>query len=89
MKFPTCCRYYLLLMEIRCINAESAYKAIHWPSIILIDRDDAFCAGAAKNRRRGFSGSRDLMDVCRRQGPYLMLGYPVCDVQPLACLFRL
>lgn len=26
----------LLMGKFRCINAESAYKAIHWPSIILI-----------------------------------------------------
>lgn len=26
----------LLMGKFRCIDAESAYKAIHWPSIILI-----------------------------------------------------
>lgn len=28
----------LLMGKFRCIDAESAYKSIHWPSIILIVR---------------------------------------------------
>ncbi len=62
----------LLMGKFRCINAESAYKAIHWPSIILIVGMMPL-PGAAK------TGGVDLvvkglMDVAGGEGPYLMLG---------------
>ena len=62
----------LLMGKFRCINAESAYKAIHWPSIILIVGMMPF-AGIAE------TGGVDLvvqglMDVAGSKGPYLMLG---------------
>lgn len=62
----------LLMGKFRCINAESAYKAIHWPSIILIVGMMPFALALQK------TGGVDLvvkglMDVAG-QGPYLMLG---------------
>ncbi len=62
----------LLMGKFRCINAESAYKAIHWPNIILIVGMMPF-ALALQNWRRRFGGGR--VDGCRRQQrPYVMLG---------------
>lgn len=63
----------LLMGKFRCINAESAYKAIHWPSIILIVGMMPFALALQK------SGGVDLvvkglMDVAGGEGPYLMLG---------------
>lgn len=63
----------LLMGKFRCINAESAYKAIHWPSIILIVGMMPFALALQK------TGGVDLvvkglMDVARGEGPYLMLG---------------
>ncbi len=63
----------LLMGKFRCINAESAYKAIHWPSIILIVGMMPFALALQK------TGGVDLvvkglMDVAGREGPYLMLG---------------
>ncbi|MBV8042925.1 SLC13 family permease [Pluralibacter sp.] len=62
----------LLMGKFRCINAESAYKAIHWPSIILIVGMMPFALALQK------TGGVDLvvkglMDVGGGQGPYLML----------------
>ncbi len=63
----------LLMGKFRCINAESAYKAIHWPSIILIVGMMPFAPALQKNRRGGSGG--EGTDGCRRRrGPYLMLG---------------
>lgn len=64
---------YLLMGKFRCINAESAYKAIHWPSIILIVGMMPFALALQK------TGGVDLvvkglMDVAGGEGPYLMLG---------------
>ncbi|HHB8548377.1 TPA: SLC13 family permease [Klebsiella pneumoniae] len=64
----------LLMGKFRCINAESAYKAIHWPSIILIVGMMPFALALQK------TGGVDLvvkglMDVAGGEGPYLMLGY--------------
>ncbi|EPY6995839.1 SLC13 family permease [Klebsiella pneumoniae] len=63
----------LLMGKSRCINAESAYKAIHWPSIILIVGMMPFALALQK------TGGVDLvvkglMDVAGGEGPYLMLG---------------
>ncbi len=63
----------LLMGKFRCINAESAYKAIHWPSIILIVWMMPFALALQK------TGGVDLvvkglMDVAGGEGPYLMLG---------------
>lgn len=63
----------LLMGKFRCINAESAYKAIHWPSIILIGGMMPFALALQK------TGGVDLvvkglMDVAGSEGPYLMLG---------------
>lgn len=63
----------LLMGKFRCINAESAYKAIHWPSIILIVGMMPFALASQK------TGGVDLvvkglMDVAGGEGPYLMLG---------------
>ncbi|HHB9704247.1 SLC13 family permease [Klebsiella pneumoniae] len=63
----------LLMGKFRCINAESAYKAIHWPSIILIVGMMPFALALQK------TGGVDLvvkglMDVAGGEGPYLMIG---------------
>ncbi|HDH0482221.1 TPA: SLC13 family permease [Klebsiella pneumoniae] len=63
----------LLMGKFRCINAESAYKAIHWRSIILIVGMMPFALALQK------TGGVDLvvkglMDVAGGEGPYLMLG---------------
>ncbi|HBS7340275.1 TPA: SLC13 family permease [Klebsiella pneumoniae] len=63
----------LLMGKFRCINAESAYKAIHWPSIILIVGMMPFALALQK------TGGVDLvvkglMDVAGGEGPYLILG---------------
>ncbi|EPV3340980.1 TPA: SLC13 family permease [Klebsiella pneumoniae] len=63
----------LLMGKFCCINAESAYKAIHWPSIILIVGMMPFALALQK------TGGVDLvvkglMDVAGGEGPYLMLG---------------
>ena len=63
----------LLMGKFRCINAESAYKAIHWPSIILIVGMMPFAQALQK------TGGVDLvvkglMDVAGGEGPYLRLG---------------
>ncbi|MCJ7295539.1 SLC13 family permease [Klebsiella pneumoniae] len=63
----------LLMGKFRCINAESAYKAIHRPSIILIVGMMPFALALQK------TGGVDLvvkglMDVAGGEGPYLMLG---------------
>lgn len=71
----------LLMGKFRCINAESAYKAIHWPSIILIVGMMPFALALQK------TGGVDLvvkglMDVAGGEGPYLMLGclFVMCAV---------
>lgn len=62
----------MLMGRFRCIDAESAYKAIHWPSIILIVGMMPFALALQK------TGGVDLvvkglMDIGGGQGPYLML----------------
>ncbi|MGL5699344.1 MAG: SLC13 family permease [Kluyvera sp.] len=63
----------LLMGKFRCIDAQSAYKSIHWPSIILIVGMMPFALALQK------TGGVDLvvkglMEVGGGQGPYLMLG---------------
>lgn len=62
----------LLMGKFRCIDIEGAYKAIHWPSIILIVGMMPFAVALQK------TGGIDLivgglMDVGGGHGPYLML----------------
>ncbi|UAT41393.1 SLC13 family permease [Escherichia fergusonii] len=62
----------LLMGKFRCIDAESAYKAIHWPSIILIVGMMPFALALQK------TGGVDLvvkglMEVGGGKGPYIML----------------
>jgi di/tricarboxylate transporter len=69
----------LLMGKFRCINAESAYKAIHWPSIILIVGMMPFALALQK------TGGVDLvvkglMDVAGAKG-LTDAGLPVCDVR--------
>lgn len=70
----------LLMGKFRCIDAESAYKAIHWPSIILIVGMMPFALALQK------TGGVDLvvkglMEVGGK-GPYIMLGclFVLCAV---------
>lgn len=71
----------LLMGKFRCIDAESAYKAIHWPSIILIVGMMPFALALQK------TGGVDLvvkglMEVRGGKGPYIMLGclFVLCAV---------
>lgn len=62
----------LLMGKFRCIDAQSAYKAIHWPSIILIVGMMPFALALQK------TGGVDLivkglMEVGGGYGPYIML----------------
>lgn len=63
----------LLMGKFRCINAESAYKAIHWPSIILIVGMMPFALALQKTGGVNLV-VKGLMDVAGSEGPYLMLG---------------
>ncbi|CDH26071.1 SLC13 family permease [Xenorhabdus bovienii] len=62
----------LLMGKFRCIDMESAYRAIHWPSIILIVGMMPFALALQK------TGSIDLiikglMDIAGNMGPRVML----------------
>ena len=62
----------MLMGKFRCIDAESAYKSVHWPSIILIVGMMPFALALQK------TGGVDLvvkglMDVGGGYGPHLML----------------
>ena len=63
----------LLMGKFRCINAESAYKAIHWPSIILIVGMMPFALALQKTGGVELV-VKGLMDVAGGEGPYQMLG---------------
>ncbi len=70
----------LLMGKFRCINAESAYKAIHWPSIILIVGMMPFALALQK------TGGVDLvvkglMDVAGGGGRISDARLPVRDVR--------
>ncbi|KNC94747.1 SLC13 family permease [Trabulsiella odontotermitis] len=71
----------LLMGRFRCIDAESAYKAIHWPSIILIVGMMPFAHALQKTGGVDLI-VRGLMDIGGQQGPYLMLGclFVMCAV---------
>ena len=62
----------LLMGKFRCIDAQSAYKAIHWPSIILIVGMMPFALALQKTGGVDLI-VRGLMDIGGGQGPYLML----------------
>ena len=62
----------LLMAKFRCIDAASAYKAIHWPSVILIIGMMPFALALQK------TGGIDLvvkglMELGGSRGPYFML----------------
>lgn len=62
----------LLMGKFRCIDLESAYKAIHWPGIILIVGMMPFAVALQKTGGVNLIVS-GLMDVGGGHGPYLML----------------
>ncbi|NMP27245.1 SLC13 family permease [Rahnella sp. SAP-1] len=62
----------LLMGKFRCFTAESAYKSIHWPSLILIVGMMPFAL--ALQRTGGVElVVRGLMDISGGQGPRVML----------------
>ncbi|EDT6887086.1 SLC13 family permease [Salmonella enterica subsp. enterica] len=63
----------LLMGKFRCIDAESAYKAIHWPSIILIVGMMPFALALQKTGGVSLV-VKGLMDVGGGYGPYMMMG---------------
>lgn len=63
----------LLMGRFRCIDAESAYKAIHWPSIILIVGMMPFALALQKTGGVSLV-VQGLMDIGGGYGPYMMLG---------------
>ncbi|WP_061709822.1 SLC13 family permease [Pseudenterobacter timonensis] len=62
----------LLMGKFRCIDAQSAYKAIHWPSIILIVGMMPFALALQKCGGVDLV-VRGLMDLGGGYGPYMML----------------
>lgn len=62
----------LLMGKFRCINMESAYKAIHWPSIILIVGMMPFAIALQKTGGIDLA-VKVLMDIAGDLGPYAML----------------
>lgn len=62
----------MLMGKFRCIDAESAYKAIHWPSIILIVGMMPFALALQKTGGVELI-VKGLMEVGGGQGPYLMM----------------
>ncbi|EBC7707560.1 SLC13 family permease [Salmonella enterica] len=63
----------LLMGKFRCIDAESAYKATHWPSIILIVGMMPFALALQKTGGVSLV-VKGLMDIGGGYGPYMMLG---------------
>ncbi|EAP2788108.1 SLC13 family permease [Salmonella enterica] len=63
----------LLMGKFRCIDAESAYKAIHWPSIILIVGMMPFALALQKTGGVSLV-VKGLMYIGGGYGPYMMLG---------------
>lgn len=62
----------LLMGKFRCIDMESAYKSIHWPSIILIVGMMPFALALQKTG--GISLAVDfLMEIAGNMGPHVML----------------
>ncbi|EAB4393462.1 SLC13 family permease [Salmonella enterica] len=74
----------LLMGKFRCIDAESAYKAIHWPSIILIVGMMPFALALQKTGGVSLV-VQGLMDIGGGYGPYMMLGclFVLCAVTGL------
>ncbi|VEI67643.1 SLC13 family permease [Serratia rubidaea] len=62
----------LLMGKFRCIDMESAYKSIHWPSIILIVGMMPFAQALQKTGGVGLI-VQGLMDVAGDMGPRVML----------------
>lgn len=62
----------LLMGKFRCIDAQSAYKAIHWPSIILIVGMMPFALALQKTGGVDLI-VRGLMELGGGYGPYVML----------------
>ncbi|WP_058912765.1 SLC13 family permease [Entomohabitans teleogrylli] len=62
----------LLMGKFRCVSVESAYKAIHWPSIILIVGMMPFALALQKTGGVDLI-VRGLMDVGGGHGPYIMM----------------
>ncbi|WP_340615898.1 SLC13 family permease [Xenorhabdus entomophaga] len=62
----------LLMGKFRCIDMESAYRAIHWPSIILIVGMMPFALALQKTGGIDLI-VRGLMDVAGNMGPRVML----------------
>lgn len=62
----------MLMGKFRCIDAESAYKAIHWPSIILIVGMMPFALALQKTGGVELI-VKGLMDIGGGQGPWLMM----------------
>lgn len=71
----------LLMGKFRCIDAESAYKAIHWPSIILIVGMMPFAQALQKTGGVSLV-VQGLMNIGGGYGPYMMLGclFVLCAV---------
>ncbi|EHM5435836.1 SLC13 family permease [Salmonella enterica] len=63
----------LLMGKFRCIDVESAYKAIHWPSLILIVGMMPFALALQKTGGVSLV-VQGLMDIGGGYGPYMMLG---------------
>ncbi|HCM3964597.1 TPA: SLC13 family permease [Salmonella enterica subsp. enterica serovar Kentucky] len=74
----------LLMGKFRCIDAESAYKAIHWPSIILIVGMMPFAQALQKTGGVSLV-VQGLMNIGGGYGPYMMLGclFVLCAVTGL------
>ena len=62
----------LLMGKFRCIDMESAYKAIHWPGLILIAGMMPFALALQKTGGVALV-VQGLMDVAGNRGPHLML----------------
>ncbi|NHB94050.1 SLC13 family permease [Photorhabdus cinerea] len=62
----------LLMGKFRCIDMESAYRSIHWPSIILIVGMMPFALALQKTGGIGLI-VRGLMDIAGDMGPRVML----------------
>ncbi|WP_347035116.1 SLC13 family permease [Escherichia coli] len=63
----------LLMGKFRCIDAESAYKSIQWPSIILIVGMMPFAVALQKTGGVALA-VKGLMDIGGGYGPHMMLG---------------
>ncbi|WP_275553891.1 SLC13 family permease [Mixta sp. Marseille-Q2659] len=62
----------LLMGKFRCIDMESAYKAIHWPGLILIAGMMPFALALQKTGGVALA-VQGLMDIAGGKGPHIML----------------